>query len=135
MAAKGQSEEVAKLVLGRLKFDPQATEVPWKGGALFIPGIQWEKENAHQLVDNLIRWYVWCDRNSDNGSQQQIHNNIRGTGLARVVGYRSPGWRNTTTEQWLSVWGGVIGKEKLEALLKEQGAEDNASFQRVLNNL
>ena len=135
LAGQGESEAVSKVVLERLRFDPQASEVPWKGGALFVPGIKWEKETATELVDNLVRWHLWCDVKSDTASQQQIHNNIRGVGLSRVVGYQSPRWRDTATTTWLITWREVIGKEKLEALLEQQGLEDNVKYRATLTQV
>lgn len=132
LAGQGEAEAVSEEVLKRLKFDSQASEVPWKGGALFVPGIQWGKEEATELVDNLIRWHLWCDIKSDAASQQQIHNNIRGVGLSRVVGYQNPGWRDVSTETWLTTWRQIIGKENLEELLEEQGVEDNAKYRAAL---
>ena len=135
LAGQGESEAVSKVVLERLRFDPQASEGPWKVGALFVPGIKWEKETATELVDNLVRWHLWCDVKSDTASQQQIHNNIRGVGLSRVVGYQSPRWRDTATTTWLITWREVIGKEKLEALLEQQGLEDNVKYRATLTQV
>ena len=95
VAQQGGGDEVAKVVNSQLAFDSSAKTVPWSDGPLFVPGIQWTKENATGLVGNLIRWNLWCDINGKKQEQQQIHNNIRSLGLARAAGYQSPGWNNS----------------------------------------
>jgi len=80
VAQQGGAADVAKVVKSQLTFDSTATAVPWSEGPLFIPGIQWSKEDATGLVGNLIRWNLWCDVNGKKQEQQQIHNNIRSLG-------------------------------------------------------
>ena len=48
-------------------------------------------------------------------------------------GYRSPGWGTATTAQWLAIWGQVIGKKAMRALLAEQEAVDR--YESVLSRL
>lgn len=122
IANAGQGQDVADKIIESVKFDPQANDVPWEGGALFIPNIQWSKENARALVGNLIRWHVWCDINEKQAEQQQIHNNIRSVALIQAAGYANPGWQNVGTVQWLNSWKQAVGKEGIRELLEEVGA-------------
>lgn len=122
IANGGQGQDVADQIIAAVKFDPQANDVPWKGGALFIPNIQWDKENAQALVGNLIRWHVWCDINEKQSEQQQIHNNIRSVALIQAAGYANPGWQNVGTVQWLNSWKQAVGKDGIRDLLEEVGA-------------
>ena len=117
---QGGGADVAKQVCKSLAFDPMANAVPWNKGPLFLPGIQWGKEDARELVGNLIRWHLWSDINSKGDEKQQIHNNIRSVGLARVAGYASPGWNNVGTGQWLKAWGKCMGRGELKKILEEQ---------------
>ncbi len=135
IANQGQAAQVAEVVASKLQFDPQASQVPWQGGALFIPGITWGKEDARNLVGGLIRWHLWCDLNGKDEEQLQIHNNLRSLGLASAAGYQSPGWQNAPTSQWLLAWGNAFGKDELRQLLQEQNALDQKEYAAVLKRL
>jgi hypothetical protein len=113
---------VPAAVVAVYAFDAQAKDVPWAGGPLFLPGIQWGAEDARGLVGNLIRWLVWADLHERPELKTQIHNNIRSLSLARAAGYQGPGWQEIGVGQWLTIWGNAVGKAELKALLKEQGA-------------
>ena len=114
------------------RFDPEAEQLPWHGGALYVPGITWTQESARQLVGYLIRWHLYCERHEDHGGQNQIHNNLRSVGLSRVAGYCSPG---NQIDAYLLAWGRVIGAADLDSLLAEQGVEDQPRYRRILEKL
>ncbi len=132
---QGKPKEVVKAVVEAVKFDAQAEEVPWDGGALFIPGIRWGKEDARALVGHLVRWHLWSDIHKENQNKQQIHNNIRSLGLARAAGYQSPGWNNVGTNQWLIAWGKCMGKDEIKKILEEQDVLDKDRYSSVLSDL
>jgi hypothetical protein len=132
IANQGQAAEVAEVVTSTLKFDPAAVEVPWNGGALFIPGISWGKDDARNLVGSLIRWHLWCDLHGKADEQRQIHNNLQSLGLAAAAGYQPAG---ASTGQWLLAWGKAVGKAELTQLLKEQDALDKKDYSDVLKLL
>ncbi len=134
LAAQGDAK-VADKVIDAYKFDVEATDVPWNGGPLFLPGINWQKENARALVGNLIRWHLWCDRNEKSAEKTQIHNNIRSLGLAQAAGYQNPDWQEADTVTWLTVWGKVVGRAELEKILKEQGVAGSNRYAAALNGL
>lgn len=135
LANQGKGKEVAKMVADAVKFDVQAGEVPWDGGPLFVPGIQWGKEDAKALAGNLVKWFLWSDINKQEEFKRQIHNNIRSLNLARAAGYESPGWNDVGVIQWLKAWGRAYGKDEVEAILKEQGVLDNRRYAAVLDDL
>jgi len=130
--AQNGDKKVAKAVADAFKFDPEVKNVPWSGGPLYVPGIQWGKGDATLLVGNLIAWHLWCDRNKKASEQQQIYNNLQSVGLSRVVGYQTP---QNTTVAWLLSWGKVVGREGIEKILKEQGVVDEAKYSSVLEKL
>ena len=132
LAQAGQGTDVSDAVIASVQFDAQATEVPWKGGALFVPNIQWDKENATALVGNLIRWHVWCDQNEKNEEQVQIHNNIRSVALIRAAGYGNPGWQDVGTVQWLQAWKTAVGADGIRELLTDVGALENKKYASLL---
>jgi len=131
-----QGEKTVPDVVNRAyQFDPEAKEVPWSGGPLFVPGISWPKEQAQALVKNLVAWHVWLDRKGGSAGQKQIHNNIRSLSLARAAGYNSPGFREIGTVEWLMIIGQAFGKEAVLDILKEQGLEDNAKYLAAVKGL
>ncbi len=135
LAGQGDLPAVVDSVTRRLAFDGQAETVPWAGGALFVPSVQWNQEDARELVGSLIRWYLWCDLRGKDAEQKQIHNNIRSLGLANAAGYKSPGWNDVDCNAWLIAWGQAVGKEEIETILKEQDAETNPGYSGALEKL
>ena len=135
IAGQGKREEVATSVVESLQFDAMAKDVPWKEGALFLPAISWNKSDATKLVGELVRWMLWCDVNNKQEEKQQIHNNLRSLALAKVAGYKSPGWQEVDTNAWLVAWGSVAGRKGIEEILKEQGLSDSGKYNVVLGRL
>ena len=135
LAQQGDVEKVAAVVSKGLLFDGMDENVPWDGGPLFLPGIQWTQKDARQLVGQLIRWNLWCDINGKSNEQKQIHNNIRSLGLARAAGYQSPGWNEVDCSAWLQAWGALMGRAEIQSILEEQGVAGNGDYASVLRNL
>ena len=115
-----QSTGVPEAIVSAYTFDSKAKEVPWSDGPLFIPRLSWPQDQARLLVGNLIRWHLWCDVNGHAAEQNQIHNNLRSLYLAGAAGYQSPGFRESSTADWLKVWSAVVGKDEIRKLLAEQ---------------
>ena len=124
------NKSVVPALLKMYDFDPKAQEVIWKGGPLYVPSINWDKENGTALFSHLLSWYLFCHKKNLSSEKQQVYNNIRSVqllyaiGMNRGLGYEAKDIvRNFTT---------VIGKKAMETLLKEQGLL--AEFQSVLGN-
>jgi hypothetical protein len=130
-----KDDGVGKMIAKAYRFKKGAEDVPWKGGALFLPGIKWSKADSTKLVDNLVRWYLWAEINSRDDIKQQLHNNLRSIQLGRAAGYSSPGWNQGGVDPWLRTWGGVIGKKKLRSLLSQQGVRWKSRYRAILNKL
>lgn len=133
LAANGgkDNQQVQTRVVAAVAFAPDAQDVPWRGGPLFIPGLNWDQSHARELVGNLIAWHLWCDLHSRSEEQRQIHNNLRSLQLARVAGYQSPGFREVDTATWLRTWRQVVGAEGIEKILKDQNAQNDPRFQTL----
>ncbi|MBW3540766.1 MAG: DUF2330 domain-containing protein [Planctomycetes bacterium] len=134
LAAQGD-KNVAGEVVEAYEFDPNAKTAPWEGGPLFIPGIDWQKDDARKLVDHLIRWYLWTELNEHKQHQAALHNNLRSVQLAQVAGYQSPGFQEVGVDQWLETWGRAIGKEQFRKLLDQQGAANLERYKKILERL
>lgn len=100
--AQKQRAAVMTEVLERLAVDPNAKQVPWEGGALFLPQVQFEKGEARALIRSLVRWYQWAEKNkADNQVTQPIENNLRSYNLWQIAGGGNLGWRNAKgAQQW-----------------------------------
>ena len=135
IANQGNGPEVADSVSAALAFDVQEDEVPWTGGALFIPGIQWGKEESRELVGHLIRWMVSSDKRGREDEVRQIHNNIRSLGLAQAAGYQSPGWNDTSVRNWLVAWGKAVGREEIAEIMKQLGVMNDREYDGLLDEI
>lgn len=120
LATRGDTTFIPQMVT-KYQFQAKASQTPWEGGALYVPSLNWDKENARQLVRNLLSWYIWAEVNEKNNHKNQIHNNIRSINLARAAGYQSPGWGAVSVEKWLITWGKAVGKADVQEMLQEQG--------------
>ena len=128
-------DEVAQAVLAAYKFDPQARNVPWQGGPLFVPALQWKTKEARALVDALVRWYLWCERQGRTGDLRPIENNLRSIQLARAAGYPPFGRRLPGAVGWLHAWGQVVGREGIRAILEQQGVANDPRYAAVLRTI
>ncbi len=135
LAKQGDSTGVVEQVIQQYQFDSAASEVPWQGGALFVPSIIWSKDDARSLVGNLIRWNLWCELKGKSDQQRQIHNNIRSLGLANAAGYQPPQRGESDASAWLVAWGKGVGKSEIESILEEQNLTGEAKWEEVLSQL
>lgn len=131
VAGQGR-KDVARSVIAALRFRKGAERVPWHDGALFLPALSWSRKDARALVGQLIRWHLWAEIDGNKAAQNNLHNNLRSLGLARVAGYQSPGWSSASTVQWLTVWRAAVGRDAIEAILVEQGAERDPTYRALL---
>lgn len=107
---------VAEATLDGLRFDRGTDAYPWAGGALYVPGIQWKKDEARELVARLIRWNLLCDSRDDEGERQQVQNNLRSVQLLRAAGFKNQ-WPDVNGPEVLVEWGRWAGRGKVERLL------------------
>jgi hypothetical protein len=128
MAARGDAS-VAEQVTAGYTFDPKAQVESWKGGALFLPGIRWNKKSARALVAQLMRWVLWADRHNRADLLQQLNNNMRSIGLAHVAGYQPSGGGAVG---WLRSWRAVVGRAGIEDILTQQGVQNVPKYQAAL---
>lgn len=120
--SRSSQKTIARTLVKQLRFRSSATQPPWRGGALFIPSLYWraQRKYAKQMVDQLMRWMLFCSAKRDAGCQRQIHNNIRSFRLAYAVGYR-PTWSQRGAGAWLRVWKRIKGREHIRRMFKQQG--------------
>lgn len=117
---RGQRDQVARATLAQLQHDPRVKEVPWIGGALYIPGIDWDQKQARSLVRTLIQWQLYCKRTGKSAQTNQVGNNLRSVTLLQKAGFKNR-WPND--EQVLEEWARIGGISDVNKLLAEQGME------------
>ncbi len=125
--------QVVKTVLRALQFSASAKTVPWDGGALFLPAIQWSKDDARALADRLIRWMVWAEAAGKPEIAQQIENNLRSAQLVNAAGYAAPAWGTNGSDAWLTAWSVVVGKKHIARLVAQQKLTDR--YKALLDKL
>ena len=125
-----QDEKVASDIAAAYQFDPQAKTVTWNGGALFIPALNWDKQNGRALAGHLMKWMLWCDHNRKQGIHNQIQNNLSSVQLTQAAGY---GWPSEyDAVGWLTSWKRVVGQQGIEKILSEQGVQNDARYRSLL---
>jgi hypothetical protein len=124
---KAGNELVGLEVVKALKANPDAADVPWAGGPLYVPNIGWDKQMGSALVESLIGWYVWAELNARKEEHSKLEHNLNSLSLGQVVGYQAE-WNPHDVHHWLKVWKQVAGQEGLLKLLKAQGALKDARF-------
>lgn len=127
LLAQRGDQSVGKVVVDQLRFDSKATQVPWKGGPLFLPGIDWSRDDARDLAGQLMRWILWAERHSRPDLLRQLHNNVRSIGLANKAGYQTA-WNEQGAKAWLASWKAVVGQAGIDEILREQGVEGDARY-------
>lgn len=122
LSAQGD-RSVTRHLLKALRFDPEATEAPWQGGALFLPTLQGDRQASVDLVDSLIQWYLWCELNDQpRAVTQPIENNLRGPQLWSQFRGWTYQWIpvHTGAEAWLTRWGSIVGHERIAQIRRLQ---------------
>ncbi|MBP9893052.1 MAG: hypothetical protein KBG84_14210, partial [Planctomycetes bacterium] len=130
----GGLPDAASATINIYAFTLDSDKAPWDGGPLYVPGINWTKEDGETLVTNLLKWGVWCERASKSTEIQQITNNLNSIQLARTVGY-DMNWNTRDMSGWLKIWGKAKGKAAVEEILKANKAETDDRYKGVLEGL
>lgn len=122
-ATLGQRERdrVVKATLPLYAFDPKASAVPWAGGPLYIPSLQYQAQEARLLVDGLLGWMIFAAEREKAEEVNQVLNNLRSVGLMGMAGI-AISWSEQTPADWLRTYKKSLGKAELEKLLAKSGA-------------
>ena len=119
--AEGREREAAARFVEAWRFDPGAQRLPSGQGPLYLPRLAWTTEEARALADSFLRWYLWCDRRSDFDRRRMFSLALRNDELAAPAGYDPPvTWNDPGAMVWLQVWGQIVPREELVAMLRQQ---------------
>jgi len=127
LVQQGKRDDVVAAVQEAYRFRPDADEVPWVGGPLFLPRLKWTTEEARSIGRELLAWKVRANERGDGNVENQIHNNLRSIRFRRAVGLRSVPNRHNTVP-WLVKWYEHVSKEDVRELLKQQGLLDQDPY-------
>jgi hypothetical protein len=102
-AMKDLSAQDRKQVIAAYAPNPRATQVPWNGGALYVPSMGFARDEAATLAGHLVAWYSYCDKKGLQDERQQVMNNLRSVGVWRQAGFTRPpgGVDGAEMETWL----------------------------------
>lgn len=125
-------------VMEELSVDSAAKDVPWAGGALFLPQFSnMNKSEAQELITGLTRWSVWTDRNKTPDAQvKPLENNLRSYSLWTAAGGGQLNWRNAKGgKEWLQAYGKLMGADAVASLLSEQRVPKDSAYWAVVKLL
>lgn len=105
-------------IIDQLKYKNSPNLPPWGEQTLYVPFMTWDKEEATQLIHNLLSWYLWAEINNLNKTKKQIWISFE---LEKAADCCLPYKKDNQLEGWLVGWAEHVGKAKVEAMLKEQG--------------
>lgn len=133
MLAGMDSNASRRAIVDGFAFQAGAEQVPWQGGALWIPSSRWDRGEAEAIVGSLISWHLFCTQNGDTTSRQQIDNNLRSVGLTQQAGAGRGLYGDT--DALLLLWGQSKGRGAVEAILRDHGLTRDAHYMRILNQI
>jgi Uncharacterized protein conserved in bacteria (DUF2330) len=125
-------------VMEELQVNSQSQQVPWAGGALFLPQFSnMNKSEAQELITGLTRWSVWTDIHKTPEAQvTPLENNLRSYNLWTAAGGGSLNWRQAKGgKEWLQAYGKLLGAEAVADLLREQKVPKDSAFWAVVKLL
>lgn len=90
---KRDGPEIATLVVQAYAFDARAKSVPWRGGPLYIPALDWHPSDARRLLVHLARWHEWAVKHKNRVDAHTVLNTLQSRTLIRAAGLSMPQWR------------------------------------------
>ncbi|MBX2801586.1 MAG: hypothetical protein KTR31_28170 [Myxococcales bacterium] len=114
-----RSTEVPRLVLDSLALPRRLGDVPWKGGALYVPGLTWGKAESKELVRTLIGWWLLLHANERSSELNQVWNNLYSISLLQRAGYDRS--LSANPDQLVRALAKVEGKGNARELLNRIG--------------
>ena len=134
LASAAQSDPaVMDAIAARYAFTSRAREVPWGGGALYVPSAPYSQAQASAIVEGLVAWSVFCQRTGDSDSLSQIYANARSIELLRRAGMSRS--LSSAPDGLLLAWGQAHGVESVRAILRAQGLEGSPQYKPLLDRL
>ena len=119
LASMGRSNRnTIPQLLKAYDFTPSAREVMWKGGPLYVPSINWDKENGVALFAHLLSWHIFCEKQNLRDQQNQLYNNMRSVTLLQSIGM--PRYVRNSTAEIIKAFAPVYGSRNMQVLLEEQ---------------
>ncbi len=120
MLGTKKASVVGQLVAKSLRFSKKAKQVPWQGGALYMPGISWSKGDAKKVASHLLRWMIWAEKKGDNQAMRVAANNLMNASLGDAAGYkRVSGQLGYSTVFWIGLWTKVYGAKEANRVMKD----------------
>jgi hypothetical protein len=126
-----QGTDVSGLVIDQLRFDKRLDAVPWEGGALYVPGIQWGKDDGQVLITELMAWWLYLEaQGKRSGELNQVWNNLYSYSLLTTCGYDMS--LRADAPDLVSRYAKVQGNGAAKELLRRVGLSDDKRFRGLL---
>jgi hypothetical protein len=123
-------DDAADQIITVYRYVASGRDVPWQGGALYVPSLGWGRTQAKELMGHLTAWHLHCDRHGLESEKQQVFNNLRSVGIWRQAGSKqSP--RNDTV-LLLSQYAKLVGVKEVARMLSAQGVRHDPRYSGVL---
>jgi len=112
-------------------FDPKAETVPWKGGALYVPSLSWDRKEAKQIMAGMVAWHLFCDRKGLEAEKNQIYNNVRSVNLHRPAKFE---WPQNDTLWLLGEYSRTTSIDTATELLRAQKVSHEQKYVDAVTN-
>ena len=122
--------DAAADVIDVYRYQSDGAQVPWQGGALYVPSLGWSRGQAKTLMGHLTAWHLHCDRHGLDQEKQQIFNNLRSVGIWRQAGSSQRPANDTLT--LLQQYAKLVGVQTVASMLKAQGVRHDPKYAGVL---
>lgn len=127
-----QQPGVGAVVAASYAPDPDAKQVLWAGGPLYVPALGWTKADARVLVTHLISWQVFCNERGLTAEINQIRNNMNSLQLLDPAGFsRGQEWPASETTALVRQWARIHGEQAVVELLTPWGLQGSPKYVRT----
>ena len=129
-------KEVFSSVMEELTVRSDAKQVPWAGGALFLPQFRnMNKSESRELITGLTRWSVWTELNETQAAQvKPLENNLRSYSLWTAAGSKAQDWRRAKGGKgWLAAYRKLMGAKAAQGILQDLRVPKDSSFWKIAN--
>jgi len=126
-----EDEGAIPAIAAAYDFDPKAESVPWKGGALYVPSLSWDRKEAKQIIAGMVAWHLFCDRKGLDAEKNQIYNNVRSVNLHRPAKFD---WPQNDTLWLLGEYSRTTSIDTATELLRAQKVSHEQKYVDAVTN-
>lgn len=121
-------------VMEELTVDQSAKDVPWAGGALFLPQFSsMNQSESRELITGLTRWSVWTEIHKTSEEQvRPLENNLRSYSLWTAAGSKAQDWRSAKGGKgWLAAYRKLMGPQAAKGILEDLRVSKDSPYWKI----